>query len=157
MMKVGKMSVILGLLALATGAGIGAETECSADCQKAQIEAYFKKLSVVFREGSTEKDIDDLFTLFHDDVKYEHFEYDANFTKSKWKEAFLRNLKQGDYNAGQKESLRAQRLIYGKSHVAVDYAIGNMGEDGQWKTEDTGRLILFGFKDQKIVLVREYW
>lgn len=42
-----------------------------------------QSLATVFIKGSTVEDIDALLSQLHDNVKYEHEEYDADFDKTK--------------------------------------------------------------------------
>lgn len=111
-------------------------------------DQYFERLFKVFSAGSKASDVDALFGLMHDEVRYEHFEFQANFSKSEWYEAFLGNLERGAYQMTVDERIMKTNVIYGKSHAAVEYRYAN---------KDEKLLILFGFKDGKISLVRELW
>lgn len=134
-----------------------ASEPCKQPCQEKLVRAYYERLSAVARAGSGEKELNYLFELFHDDVKYEHIEYQANFDKTAWIAAFKRNFKRGAYKAPANRASRPLRMIHGAAHVAVEYAHGDQQADGSWKMEDEGLLAIFGFKDGKIVLVRELW
>ncbi len=129
---------------------------CNSDCQLEQIKSYFKALDLISRKGSTEKDIDDFLNLVHDDVQYIHVEYEANFNKTTWREAFVRNLKRGAYNNSEHNQQRILKSIFGKNHIAIEYAHGEVQPDGSWKAEEP-LLVLFGFSDDKITLVKELW
>lgn len=132
--------------------------DCQLTCQKRVIENYFKLLAKVFQKGSTEKDIVNLFALFDPEVRYEHLDYEANFNKEEWLQAFTANLQRGAYQAAQNEVIRVTNIIFGKTHVAVEYKYGILAVDGSWGAKDNkGLFALFGFKDDKIVLLREYW
>lgn len=131
---------------------------CGQDCQKANIENYFMSLAKIYREGSSEKDIEDFFKLFHANVKYEHLEYDASFNRNDWLDAFKNNLQRGAYSANQNDGIRVEKYIFGKHHVAVEYSYGQVVADGKWKPKGDQKLFaLFGFNGDKIILVREYW
>jgi ketosteroid isomerase-like protein len=146
---------VLGLL---LACSVASPTECDARCKERLIDDYFERIGRVFRHDSTEADIDRLFELFHDDVRYQHSEYDADFTKPAWKDAFIGNLKRGAYDKQANERIRVVRLIHGRQHTAVGYSYGAVHSNGEWKSSDGQVLLaLFGFRGDKIVLVREYW
>lgn len=130
--------------------------DCSADCQLVRVREYFVHLDAVLRKGSTVADIDALFRLFDESVRYEHLEYDASFDRESWRNAFIRNLENGSYK-GEKDRIRVLRSIHGGSHLAVEYAYGSEDAAGDWIQEGDGLLVLFGFNGDRIVLVREYW
>lgn len=131
--------------------------ECDSSCKEKLINSYFELIGEVFRKESTEADIEKLFNLFHPNVKYQHFEYGADFNRADWKEAFIGNLKRGAYDKEQNESIKVLNFIHGKSHSAVAYAYGRQNS-GNWIPEDDKKLLaLFGFEDGKIISVREYW
>jgi hypothetical protein len=111
-------------------------------------DQYFERLFKVMSAGSSEKDVQALFGLMHDDVRYEHFEYEANFNREEWYQAFLANLERGAYQMTVEERIVKTNVIYGKSHAAVEYRYAN---------KDEKLLILFGFQDGQIILVRELW
>jgi len=129
---------------------------CNTSCQLEQIQSYFSALDDVGRKGSTIKTIDSLLALVHDDVRYIHVEYQADFTKESWREAFIRNLKRGAYQHTQNHKIRVINTIFGKNHVAVEYSHGVINPSGLWQKDDA-LLVLFGFKDDKISLIKELW
>lgn len=131
---------------------------CDASCKRTAIDEYFQRLDQVSRAGSSSADIDRLFELFSDDVKYEHIEYEADFDRTSWRRAFARNLERGAYDAPASRAIGVLQSIDGKQHMAVQYAHGTRDENGDWKQSDKpGVLILFGFSGERISLVREYW
>ena len=134
-----------------------AET-CDSHCKERLVRTYFDHFEVVLRDGSKVEDIDALFQVVHPDVQYEHVEYQADFDFGAWKEAFLSNLQRGSYRNGIEDSIEITKVINGQSHMAVEYGYGKTDKEGHWQpTDNVGLLILFGFKDGKISLVREYW
>ncbi|WP_046006315.1 nuclear transport factor 2 family protein [Pseudoalteromonas rubra] len=145
-------SAFLGLLSL----GAQAKADCTTDCQLSKVNQYFDALDTVSYKGSTAADIDALINLMHDEVKYEHIEYQANFDKPAWRRAFLRNLESGRYDSATSREIRVLRTIPGKSHIAVEYAYGVNQADGSWQQQEP-MLAVFGFKDGKISLIRELW
>jgi len=130
--------------------------ECNSSCQLDQVEAYFFALDKVARKGSTASDIDTLLALMHDDVKYIHVQYDANFNKETWRKAFLRNLKKGRYQNTHHNEIRILNSITGNNHIAVEYSHGVKQQNGKWQPTDK-YLVLFGFIEGKMSLIKELW
>ena len=97
--------------------------DCDSNCQLKQINAYFSALDVIGRKGSSIEDIDELLSLTHDDVKYIHVEYQANFTKQSWRKAFIRNLKRGAYQKSKENEMRILKTIFGKNYIAIEYSL----------------------------------
>ena len=131
-------------------------TSCDSTCQLSQINSYLSALDNVARKDSSIKDIDSLLALTHDDVKYIHVEYEANFTKESWRKAFTRNLKRGAYQNSDKNEIRIINTIFGKNHTAVEYSHGVIQQDGTWQ-QTAPFLVIFGFTDGKISLIKELW
>ena len=130
--------------------------ECGPDCQLEQVKLYFNALDKVSRKGSTIADVDALLSLTADKVKYIHVEYEANFNKTTWRKAFIRNLKRDAYNSGVKDKTIILNTIYGKNHCAIEYSKQRLLPNGTWE-KDEPRLALFGFTDGKTSLVKEFW
>jgi len=129
---------------------------CESTCQMGQIDSYFKALDKVSLKGSSIKDIDNFLSLMHADVKYIHVEYEASFDKDSWRKAFIRNLERGAYQNSNDNEQRILKTILGKNHVAVEYSHGVIQKDGTWQQKKP-LLILFGFTEGKISLVKELW
>lgn len=130
--------------------------ECDSSCQLNQINSYFLALDTINRKGSTIKDIDSLLALTHDDVQYIHVEYQANFTKTSWRKAFIRNLERGAYKKGKENEIRIINSIFGKNFTAIEYSHGVVQNDMTWQ-QTKPKLVLFGFTNKKISLVKELW
>lgn len=130
--------------------------DCDSSCQLKQVNLYFSGLDKVSRKGSSIKDIDALLALTHDQVEYIHVEYQANFNKTSWREAFIRNIKRGAYQKGKENEMRILNTIFGKNHIAIEYSHGVVQQDGSWQ-QTKPLLILFGFTDGKISLIKELW
>jgi hypothetical protein len=110
----------------------------------------------VAKKGSTSSDVDALLALTHDDVKYIHVQYEANFTKDTWRKAFLRNIELGRYQKTDKNQIRILNSIEGKNHIAIEYSHGVIQANGKW--EKTNKyLAIFGFTDGKLSLIKELW
>lgn len=148
--------VTLSMMALSAHT---ASTACDAACKEAQINAYFDRLSEVYREGSARADIDRFFELFAPNVRYAHMEYDANFERAEWKGAFIGNLERGAYKKDDNELIEVTEIIHGRSHSAVEYRYMRRTKDGEMEPADDqgGLLALFGFEGEQIVLIEEYW
>ncbi len=147
---------LLGALTFLLTSNTLSAAECNETCQLEQVNAYFAALDRVSKKDSTVNDIDNLLALTHDDVKYIHLDYQANFTKDAWRKAFLRNLELGRYQKTEKNQIRILRSIPGKKHVAIEYSHGVIKQDGQWKKTDN-YLAIFGFTDGQIFLIKELW
>jgi len=153
MIQVLKIASILALLIVAKPTLAQA---CDSNCQLAQITAYFSALDKVARKGSTLADIDTLLALTHENVKYVHVEYQANFSKDTWRQAFISNLEKGSYQKTDKNQIRILEFIEGKDHIAVKYSHGVIQQDGKWQPT-APYLALFGFTDGKLSLIKELW
>lgn len=129
---------------------------CNSQCQLTQIQAYFSGIDKISRKGSSAIDIETLLALTHDEVKYVHVAYDANFTKSAWRAAFLRNLERGAYRNTEKNEIRIMNKIFGQNYTAIEYSHGKIQLDGTWQPTEP-LLVLFGFTDGKISLIKELW
>ncbi len=135
---------------------IATASSCDSTCQLDQIKSYFSALDKVSRKGLSIEDIDSLLALMHDNVKYIHVEYEANFDKESWRKAFIRNLKRGAYQNTVKNEKCIINSILGKNHIAIEYSHGVTQENGTWQQTEP-LLVLFGFTEGKISLVKELW
>ena len=81
-----KLGLSLGVILYSS---ISLAANCDSTCQLKQIQYYFSALDKISRKGSSIKDIDPPFALTHDDVKFIHVEYEANFDKESWRKAFI--------------------------------------------------------------------
>ena len=131
-------------------------SSCDSECQLTQINSYFSALDKVSRKNSSIKDIDSLLSLTHDAVKYVHVEYEANFTKESWRKAFIRNLERGAYQNSVNNEVRVLNSIFGKNHTAIEYSHGVIQADGTWQQFEP-LLVVFGFTNGKISLIKELW
>lgn len=144
--------LLLGFLALANPARSG----CPPECQREQVSAYFRALDKVFQERSTVTDIDSLFSILHDEVRYLHVRYEADFQRDEWRDAFIGNLERGAYRNGPERKIGIMSVIHGKDAVAIEYAHGEVLSDGTWRGTEP-LLALFRFTDGKISLIEELW
>ena len=148
----------LSIASLVAGfvAPLQSASECSPECQMEQVEAYHRALDAVFREGSTEADVDALFSILHDQVRYVHAAYEADFETDAWRAAFVGNLHRGAYRNGPERQIGILRAIHGMDAVAVEYAHGEVLPDGNWKSGEP-LLVLFRFTEGRIALIEELW
>lgn len=121
------------------------------------ITQYFDRLDAVFRDGSTKDDIHDFLALMSDDVRYIHREYDADFTLTSWRAAFLRISANGGYNQPAEFCTAVTNIIAGKSHYAVEYKAGTTIEDGCEAEESPPKLAIFTLDEQSIRRIEELW
>lgn len=68
------------------------EALCNNTCMQTQTQNQLDSLVTVLIKGSTVKDIDALLSQLHDNVKYEHEEYDTDFDKTKWGKQLIKQL-----------------------------------------------------------------
>lgn len=151
-----KKLLALTILSLLSFSSKAQEASCNNDCKKVLVESYLDDIVKIFVLGSTVDDIDKFLSQLHNKVKYEHEEYGADFTKLTWRSAFVRQLKRNFYQESRKMDGRILNIIYGKDHAAVEYSYGFITQDNKWE-KDHVKFALFGFKDNKISLIREYW
>lgn len=151
----GAVKVLTGLI-LFFLSSLAIANECDKKCQIEQVKAYFSALDKVAKKGSTVSDIETLLALTHEDVKYIHVAYEANFTKDLWRNGFLRNLRLGRYQNTDKNQIRILNSITGKDHIAIEYSHGVIQDNGEWVKTDK-YLAIFGFKDGKLSLIKELW
>ena len=144
--------LLLGLLLSASSETV----DCPAQWQLEQVRTYFHALDNVFRAGATVADIDHLFSALHENVRYVHVEYEADFDRESWRAAFLGNLERGAYNNGPERKIGITKVIHGKHHMAVEYSHGEVQPDGKWKSGEP-LLALFRFTDGKISRIEELW
>lgn len=151
------LMVVVWMFALGSN-NLAVAEDCDQECQTSVIEAYFTQLAEIYRKGSTEADIDTLFGMLHQNVRYEHKTYDANFDRAGWRDAFVNNLKRSAYAKTTKDIIRVDQYIHGNNYAAVSYSYGVVGDGGAWQPSGDQRLMaVFKFSENKISLVQEYW
>ncbi|MCG7539308.1 hypothetical protein EXT48_19595 [Pseudoalteromonas sp. CO348] len=151
-----KKATIIALFLFISFPSLTTEALCNNTCMQTQTQNYLDSLVTVFIKGSTVKDIDALLSQLHDNVKYEHEEYDADFDKTKWRKAFIKQLELGSFDDTPNTQAKILNIIYGKRHAAVEYSYGKTDQAGNW-TKGHVKFALFEFTDKKVSLVREYW
>ncbi|GAB4517910.1 MAG: hypothetical protein Kow00133_02570 [Amphiplicatus sp.] len=149
---------VLSLLIMAQTASADISAR-SADAQPIPnvIRQYFAALDAVYREGSTTADIERLFDLVNDDVRYVHRAYDADFGRDDWFAAFERNRRNGLYAKSATECTTITNAIPGNGYAAVEYALGD-NASGECVPADNERLlVVFKIDDGKLSLIEELW
>ncbi len=131
-------------------------SSCESTCQLELVNSYFKALDKIARKGSSSADIDILLNVTHEDVNYIHVEYQANFNKDSWRKAFIRNLDRGAYQNNKSNEIRVLNSISGKNYMAIEYSHGTIQADGIWQPTEP-LLVIFGFTENKISLIKELW
>lgn len=121
------------------------------------ISEYFSRLNTIYQAGSTVQDIDNFLLQLHDDVRYLHVNYEADFDKTTWHAAFTRNHQAGSYAESATHCIAITNAIAGKNYHAVEYTYGLLNADNCEPQNDDRLLILFGFTEGKISLVQELW
>lgn len=132
-----------------------AETSCDATCQRTQINAYYAGIDAIMMAGSTIDDIDTFLRGLHNDVRYIHEEYGAEFDKDTWHRAFIRQREQGSYNNGPDGKTSVLRVIHGYKFAAVEFR--SRYTEGATQIETPPRLAIFRFTDGKISQIKEHW
>jgi hypothetical protein len=151
------MKKVLFLISLMSSSlSFANQPECNSECKLQLAQSYFDGLTKISITGSTSDDIKTLINQLHDEVRYQHVEYGADFTKVSWEKAFLRQLQLGSYTSPPNTKIMITNIIYGKNHAAVEYSYGTLADDGSW-VKGHMKLALIGFKDSKIVLIKEFW
>jgi len=152
-----KNILIIGFVFIClTFASTTSASTCESTCQLDLVTSYFKALDKIARKGSSSQDIDFLLGFVHDDVKYIHVEYQADFNKKSWRKAFVRNLERGAYQNNESNEIRVLSSISGKNYMAIEYSHGVIQADGMWQKSEP-LLVVFGFTESKISLVKELW
>ncbi len=121
------------------------------------VQQYFESLDRIQRTGSTIEDIDQLFTLVNDNVRYVHKNFDAEFNRTTWYAAFQRNLLNGRYQQETSFCSSLTNMIPGNGYVAVEYVYGNLTAGKCVPKDDDRRLAIIKIEDDKISLVEELW
>jgi len=121
------------------------------------IERYYEALDTVYTSGSTRQDIDRLFTLFTDDVRYIHRNYGADFGREEWIAAFERNRRNGAYTNEPNVCMTITNVIPGNGYAAIEYAEGDAAS-GECVPDGPERLLaVFKVEDGKISMIEELW
>lgn len=132
-----------------------AEEGCNAVCHLALVKDYYAAVDRMWAKGSAVGDVERVMAKFDEEAKYEHPAYGANFDRESFRAASLRNLEAGRYDNVDRET-RILNSIHGRDHAAIEYFYGTFDADGAWQPGKV-KFALFGFRDGRIALIREYW
>lgn len=153
-----KSLIILFILSLSPGVLAEPFEECGKECQETVVSKYFDKLGRVYKKDSKVSHIEELFGSMSNEVQYEHLVYGANFSRTEWKEAFLRNHKSGAYKHELNLKIKVDNFIHGKGYVAVAYSYGVIEKSGSWSPKgDQDLMAVFSIVNGKITSVKEFW
>lgn len=158
----GSLSAALGLAVAASAAPAGAApagsgAACGDRGVPGPICSYFSAMESIFRRGSTADDVERLFELVTDDVRYVHETYDAAFEHGAWREAFLRNVESAAYGEPADFCFRITNYIPGNGFAAVEYEYGHEDAGTCVSRQDGRKLVLFETREGKIRLIQELW
>lgn len=140
----------------ATGSADGSPARSASEVP-VEIRNYFSAIEIIFRRGSDEEDVERLFELVSEDVRYVHESYEAEFERGPWREAFLRNVGSGSYREPADFCITLTNFIPGNGFAAVEYEYGRTESDRCVSRQDGRKLALFATRDGKISLIQELW
>lgn len=148
----------LALLMGATGAQAaddGAPVVMSEDAMTAMVHAWFR-LSGQELEDRGEAGIEPIMALMHEDMRYVHREYDADYDRELLIDGFRRRLQRASTRGSTNT---VTNLIAGKNMVVVERstAYERRTEAGWEKRGEDDLVTLFEFRDGKIWRIAEYW
>ena len=150
------LKILTLLAAIITSQAALAEEVCGHTCQSEKIEDYYIKISKVMMAGSSVEDVRRFLTVLHNDVRYIHVKYEADFDKEAWHKAFMRRMEGGNYNNHPEDTTKVLRIIHGYNSAAVEFISKYTNEDGV-RITNPKRLAFFTFKDGKISKIQDYW
>lgn len=136
---------------------LASDPSCSRKCQVKLITEYYQNIDKIMMTGSSMQDVEHFLSLLHDDVRYIHVEYEADFTKDVWRKAFKRQMDKGSYDSPQSAVTTVANIIHGHRVAAVEFI-------DRYKDDTTGelkvtppRLAIFTFQEGKIVKIEDMW
>ena len=109
-------------------------------------EAFQEAKRKVFRSGSTEADVDNLFSFYTDDYEYNHPRHGGVYSRSLLYNNTIKFLKRGAYENYPAEKIT--NMILGENAVVIEFQTSDSNET---------RMTLFKFRKDKIYYVEEYW
>ena len=154
----GRLGSTLALLMLLSSPILAAAEESANQPDlKGLAESYFERLDAIYQAGSTEETIDRLLALMHENVRYEHPGYGANFDLDSWRAAFLRNLGNGSYGHRPGSGTTILETLAGRDLIVVKHRYTKASKDSLSSTVREPFVTLFEFEDGRIVRIRESW
>lgn len=103
----------------------------------------------VMMQGSTEDDVDKLFSLYSDEFSYIHEAYGGTYTKKELYANTLRLLKRGLYNKTEQRYTLVS-TIPGYNSIAVE-------RQETYQGNTVKHLAVFEFRGDKVTKIVEYW
>ena len=117
---------------------------------ESQLEALYKQYvqaqKQVFTQGSTDADVDHLYSFYTNDFVYNHPGYGDEYSREHLYNNTLRNLKAGRYNNSKKRT--TINKILGLNAIVIEQ---------QYEGETETTMTLFKFRKDKIYYIHEYW
>lgn len=153
-----QLLLALALLVGATGARAaddGAPAVMGEEAMTAMVDAWYR-LSGQELDDRGEAGIESVMALMHEDMRYVHREYDADFDRAMLTDGFRRRLERADT---RNSTNTITNLIAGKNMVVVERstAYERRTETGWEKRGEEDLVTLFEFRDGKIWRITEYW
>jgi len=150
--------IILGLLScFILTTNVAADEVCDNSCQTQLITAYYKGIDNILAKGSTADDIEQFLNSLHADVNYLHPEYQADFDKAGWRNAFTGTMRKGGFNNPKEAFALVKKIIHGHNYAAVEKVDRFFNVKTGKVIETPPRLAIFSFKDKKIIYIRDHW
>lgn len=125
---------------------ISDSTSLSKEELKLIMEEYLYSYSIVFASGSSEEDVEELYSFYTDDFTYNHPKYGGVYTRELLFNNTIKYLKKGSYNNSPKR--KTLNMIVGLDAVVIEQ---------QYENEATTTMTLFKFRGDKIYYVEEFW
>lgn len=132
------------------------QVNCDKTCQSRLVNAYHQGIDQISRKGSSVADVDRFLDGLHPQVQYSHPEYDSEFNKTLWRQAFLRQLNAGRYTGDEQTATHINHIIHGYQHAAVEKIQHYYDDEGNLISTPP-RLEMFEFKEGKIFAIRDHW
>ena len=116
---------------------------------KAKVVEITAAQNQVMLKGSTQADVDKLFSLYSDDFVYRHDAYGGNYSKDELYANTLRLLAMGKYDKTEPR-YRIISQIPGYNGIAVERQEVHKGVV-------ENHLAVFEFRENKVTKISEYW
>ncbi|MEQ6168229.1 nuclear transport factor 2 family protein [Ekhidna sp. MALMAid0563] len=124
------------------------------DSLNSVVNEYFRLNVKVFQSGSSQSDIDSLFSLFSEDFTYLHPNYGGTYSRKDLYDGYINNQKNGRYN-GRVADIKVTNRISGLNAVSVEKRFVTRKDDTL--SEGEPQMTLFEFRDGKIYRIHEFW
>jgi len=138
----------------AAGEETGTPEVMQADEMLSMVRSFIRASGEVSQRGMAA--VEDVMALMHEDMRYIHLEYGADFDKAAMREGFERRIARAATRGSQ---VTIQNHITGKNIVILETSgtYDRKVDDGWQPRSYDGHVTTYEFKDGKIWRVREYW